>query len=909
MPLSLRWLAEPREAIEAPPLGVDLSCADAARALGQAADENILTLVVVGWSSAAWHLVRTEPRLRDRAVHWIVSARDRDALVAAAAEDEAEGEVVAAAVVELAEVAQVFAAVGGIFSLAVMSFDSDLLFRFEMMRVDNFVRQTRSLDRSLKDIRHLINRLDTRRDYCLVESWRGVCAGASALCVAAGPGLDQSVELLRRLAPACVVICVDVAYRKLSAAGIHCDYVLNVDSHDAAVMRMQGVPSVGTTLVMPIDGNAKADAWFPEIANFVPPSLAPILFGQVGPDFARGTNVGAATVGWALHLGCREIVLFGHDLSFPSEAAYSVFVPDHERHGKEMLAKVGRLAPVPGNGGVEVMTDHAFKIAAVDLAALVRSAGEAATVYNYNINLGRGALIERTLRLPEGWTPASAERRVPAAPQRRALVSGGELADQVAGHVRALHQRWLSERAVGTDVLTVIERIGEQSELGFAKDMLWPAVTGHVLHLVRLAALRTGEPSAAHVRAAERNTDILMERWAGYIQAQIAGAERPSPPLQLPPAGGHFLRSLVTHAPRLRQDSFEGALTPMLSRERISLRHHFPDLPLPMPPIAQEACHVLARIGGIAMPRDLVDLLCQCSLEGDLLHYVLDLAVEAGLLTGPTVRADSVVAWLRESAPDILEAHDALIAAMACGPCPGEDALRTIATWPPAMSSLIVSLLAGPLRPERVAALEQLVGEDAIPLDDAVVATIVALHPDPLQACTLLERRTSVTGPATALAIAKRLLDIGDLNGARSQFAGIGRIGRCAEDRLVIEGTWLVEHGRLDEFLETLGRWPNPEAGYRALWRILSGRIGAAQAVFALGGDSQAMLDPTVLGEVLAGLAARAEPLPSGLAPVMVRLLEVWSQRPRTTWDREQVVRFQQVLTRYLALGAGQPSA
>ena len=904
MHVRLRWLAPPPPVDGAQPLGEDLGPGATARAFSQAADENILTLVVVGWCRAAWDLLRSEPRLNRRSVYWIISALDVPALEACAAVEPGEGKITVAAVAETAEVAQVFARVGGVFSLVVMSCDSHFLYRLQMMRIDNFVRQTRSLDRSLRDFSHLVRRLDVRREFALVESWKDAHRGAVALCVAAGPGLDHSVELLRRLAPDCIIICVDVAYRKLSAAGIRCDYVLNVDSHDAAVSRMEGVPGGGATLVMPIDGNAKADAWFSTVANFVPPALAGPLFGGVGADFARGTNVGAATVGWALHLGCSEILLLGHDLSFPAEAAYSAFVPEHERHGRDMLAKVGRLIAVPGNGGVEVMTDQAFKIACSDLAALLRAARGQAVVYNYNINLGRGALIGGTVALPDGWTPsASARHELPSIPLRTVRVSGQEWTGQVVGLIHDVLDAWRGLRASGTEVLAAIETLGSQARLGYGKDLLWPAITGHLLHLTRLAAMRTGQASAAHIRCGEQSLDELIECWAVYVTEQITGAERPPAPAQLPAEGARFLALLAPQAPRLRQDSFEGALIPMLSRERISLRHHLPDLVLPMAASAEEACHVLLRVGGVSRPRDLVELLCLCSLEGERLRFVLDLAVEAGLLTGPQVCSGSLVPWLSSAAPEVVDAHDALIAALGGGPCPDAATLSRIIAWHPTHLLLIIALLGSqPVQNKRVAALERLVAEAALPLDDAVVGVIISHHPDPLAACTLLDAKIAVAGPATALAIAKRLLDIQDLAGARAQYVGVGSLGRCAEDRLAMEGAFLLDRGRLDEFLAILGGWTDREAGYRSLYRILAGRVGPAQAMQAMASDPLAMLDPTLVGELLAGLAARAEPLPQSVAVASRQLLGTWLAEPRTSWDREQAEQTLDVLNHYAGL-------
>ena len=145
---------------------------------------------------------------------------------------------------------------------------------------------------------------------------------------------------------------------------------------------------------------------------------------------------------------------------------------------------------------------------------------------------------------------------------------------------------------------------------------------------------------------------------------------------------------------------------------------------------------------------------------------------------------------------------------------------------------------------------------------------------------------------------------IGDLVGARAQFSSIGTLGRCAEDRLAMEGAYLLERGRLDEFMTILGDWTDREAAYRSLYRILAGRIGAAQALEAMASDEQAMLHPTMVGEVISGFAARAEALPPSVVTASRQLLGRWMAEPRTSWDSEQAEQTLEVLTHYAGLSA-----
>jgi hypothetical protein len=86
------------------------------------------------------------------------------------------------------------------------------------------------------------------------------------------------------------------------------------------------------------------------------------------------------------------------------------------------------------------------------------------------------------------------------------------------------------------------------------------------------------------------------------------------------------------------------------------------------------------------------------------------------------------------------------------------------------------------------------------------------------------------------------------------------------------------------------------------LYRILAARLGPVPALQALASDPRAMLHPTLVGEMLAGMASQSEALPGPVAQSARQLLTVWLQGPRTTWDREQAEQTLQVLDHYAAM-------
>lgn len=900
---ALSWLAPPQAGSDGPAVGLDLPTPLALRRLVQAADENIETLTIVGWCRAAVDILAAEPRLRGRKIYWIIAKADVPALEACFPPRGPEPgfAVCGAAVGEMAEIAQAFAAIGSVFSLAVMSNDPDFIFRLQVMRVDNFVRQTRSFERAIGDYRHLLQRMQQSDSVALVESHAGIHAGATAVCVAAGPGLDLCLDLLRTIAKDCVIICVDVAFARLVEAGIPCHYVLNVDSHPGAALRLRSTVEHHATLVMPIEGFGGVDQWFDQTLYFVPPHLIPLLFDSGLNDFRRGTNVGAAAVGWAYHLGCTEIVLLGHDLSYGEGCMYSTLVVDHEKHSRDMKAEAGQIFMIPGNNGSEVMTEHTLKVACDDLAALIADQRDKARVYNYNINLQHGAVIRNTERLPEGWQPKRVDIVHHRAPQQKMRLTRSELIETTSRQIDSLVGFWRDGRGRGTDVLTMLLELHDRSDLRVASHLLLPALTGHILTLVRLAAMPSSSSSGGAVRSASEMCDALLARWQELVQGWIRGGDGYPPPPELAEPGLAFLRELAYMAPRLRSDSLESAIIPMLARERMSVRRHFPDVELPQLPFADEACHVLGRAGLHTAPLDLVQLLCMASLEGDRFKDVTLLACKHGLLSEPKVCGANLADWLRTSAPAIIAAHDGLIALLPDATCPSREQLAAIAAWPPTHIHLVYALLPPKRDRQRQEALFELIDAGAIPLDDAIVAAIITLHPDVLEAIHRLGSKMAATGVCTELAIGKRLLDIGDWNGAQPHFARIGTIGRCAEDRLFLESQFLARQNRTEPMIERLVAWPDREMASRVLFHILRAGFGGVRAMEMMDGFPQAALNPEAVGQALLAVMREGGPVTGTYAAVVRKLLATWAADGRDERERQQAEEMLLVLDRVMA--------
>jgi len=186
--------------------------------------------------------------------------------------------------------------------------------------------------------------------------------GRTALVVAAGPSLDQSLPRMRELAAKSVIIAAGAALPCLRRHGIQPHFVVAVDSDPLIARQLDGSAGESWHLVAPLTVDPELfqlsrGRSFIFTAGLVQGFNLLLRQWSMIPDYLRiGGTVAVTAVDLAVRLGCTSVVMAGLDLSFPdrssSHATGAVFggmpkVPDD-------------LISVPGNFTPQVFTTRQF---------------------------------------------------------------------------------------------------------------------------------------------------------------------------------------------------------------------------------------------------------------------------------------------------------------------------------------------------------------------------------------------------------------------------------------------------------------------------------------------------------------------------------------------------------------------
>lgn len=730
-------------------------------------------------------------------------------------------------------------------SLAMLDPDPELLPQIQYLRSQRLFGAYLPAERTLTDLAHLLARGDRVAAGIPLPWWRGRFAGASALCIAAGPSLDRHLDFVRRHAADCVVIAVDIVYRKLRAAGIPVDFVVNVDSHPLIGERVGRDPDPRTCLVMPVDGHRDLDPPFRLVSYVADEALGPLLLGPGQHHYTHGTNVGSCSVGWAFHLGCREAILAGHDLAFSEQAFYSSLVSDPDAIQAFNRQSIGQgLMQVPGNDGTTVQTSWDFRAGIRDLALMAEHfAAHGMQVINLNIGHGIGARIPNAVALPADWRPGPKPAVDPeAAPRCGGSGAAARLAAELVPAFAAFRQRWRELPAAG-DALEAWLAIGDEPAQRLAARFAAPFIMPFVYQLYRQHA----QAAVPGWRAAAAATGALvaevLER-AERLYAEVVATGRaphPSPAAWWSEGQRAFFPALRQAVPVLTQGSLDEVSIPIIGRDWRGLAPLLPELRWTGFLGVIDALQLTAALGELTPPETLAEALAWCRLTVGA-EYALDLAATHGVAEDPRVRsapAQRAAAALEE----LRAAEPAALATLA----------EEVLAWPGGQPFLVERLLAPELA-ERggTALLAELVRGERLLLDDALAALIVERHPDPVAACDLLEPLAGVRGERCALAAAERLAQIGAHQAVLGMLAEVRPLSPVAVPAVARRVASLVQLQRWDAVDGELARLACQGQRAAALYQVLAGWFGPEEALVKLLDYPQLRPVPAaVLSEVL----------------------------------------------------------
>lgn len=219
----------------------------------------------------------------------------------------------------------------------------------------------------------------------------GKSQGKPAVCVSAGPSLDDEIDNLRRLQDRCLILCVGRLYKRLRAAEIRVDYTFSCEMFDWDSVIFDGVTDAGDTILCypNVCAPATVAKWPGKKVCTLDPQMAELLGEKVW--MMGGNSVSHHQLNFAAEiLGCEPVILVGQDLAYtkPSVTHASNSSPDGwpdevkaqdsathaqlewgpcygksgrfhpETHRQAAFISGGKVAPV---GGMEVLTSAPYK--------------------------------------------------------------------------------------------------------------------------------------------------------------------------------------------------------------------------------------------------------------------------------------------------------------------------------------------------------------------------------------------------------------------------------------------------------------------------------------------------------------------------------------------------------------------
>lgn len=148
----------------------------------------------------------------------------------------------------------------------------------------------------------------------------GIGKGKPALCISAGPSLDDELENLKRLQKDCITICVGRVYKKLRDYGIRVDYTFSCEMFDWDAAIFDDVGDVGDTILAypPVCAPATVEKWPGKRLCTWDLNSAFLIGEKIA--MMGGNSVSHHLLNFAAEiLQCEPVVLVGQDLAYTKD--------------------------------------------------------------------------------------------------------------------------------------------------------------------------------------------------------------------------------------------------------------------------------------------------------------------------------------------------------------------------------------------------------------------------------------------------------------------------------------------------------------------------------------------------------------------------------------------------------------
>jgi hypothetical protein len=150
-----------------------------------------------------------------------------------------------------------------------------------------------------------------------LTSFQGKGKGKTAICVSAGPSLDNEIENLKRLQDSSLILCVGRVYKRLRAAGIRVDYTFSCEMFDWDAAIFSDLTDTGDTVMCypNVCAPATVKAWPGRKVCMLDAQMADLLGETL--FMMGGNSVSHHQLNFACEiLDADTVILVGQDLSY-----------------------------------------------------------------------------------------------------------------------------------------------------------------------------------------------------------------------------------------------------------------------------------------------------------------------------------------------------------------------------------------------------------------------------------------------------------------------------------------------------------------------------------------------------------------------------------------------------------------
>jgi hypothetical protein len=152
--------------------------------------------------------------------------------------------------------------------------------------------------------------------------------GMTAIIVGAGPSLDADIEWLKKMKEHSIIIAAGTSIQSLLHYGVRPHLIVSIDGSESNYRAFQAQPIEDIPLLFaPMIHYSILDRFPDKLVHMSLNNDHVSKFFLVGHDkdtiFKPNLSVTGVAIQAAIYMGCREVILFGQDFSYPTENVYA----------------------------------------------------------------------------------------------------------------------------------------------------------------------------------------------------------------------------------------------------------------------------------------------------------------------------------------------------------------------------------------------------------------------------------------------------------------------------------------------------------------------------------------------------------------------------------------------------------